>query len=55
MTSQAEILVNTGHSHQTERSGPYLTEHLKRFGRYTLDMATPSEPFTLRSLFGDNA
>src|SRR5262245_6012948 len=34
---------------------PYLTEHLKRFGRYMLDMATPSEPFTLRSLFGDNA
>jgi len=34
---------------------PYLTEHLKRFGQYVLDMATPPEPFTLRSLFGDNA
>jgi len=32
---------------------PYLTEHLKRFGQYVLDMATPPEPFMLRSLFGE--
>jgi TnpA family transposase len=30
---------------------PYLTEQLKRFGQYMLDMETPPEPFTLKPLF----
>ena len=30
---------------------PYLTEQLKRFGQYMLDMATPPEPFVLKPLF----
>ena len=30
---------------------PYLTEHLKRFGRYDLDMETPPEPLEPKPLF----
>lgn len=30
---------------------PYLTEHLKRFGHYILDMETPPEPLEPKPLF----
>jgi hypothetical protein len=33
------------------RLSPYLTEHIKRFGQYFLDMATPPEPLQLKPLF----
>jgi hypothetical protein len=33
------------------RLSPYLTEHLKRFGQYFLDMATQPEPLQLQPLF----
>jgi TnpA family transposase len=33
------------------RLSPYLTEHIKRFGQYVLDMETPPEPLVLKTLF----
>jgi hypothetical protein len=33
------------------RLSPYLTEHIKRFGQYFLDMATQTEPLQPRPLF----
>ncbi len=33
------------------RLSPYLTEHIKRFGQYVLDMETLPEPLALNSLF----
>lgn len=33
---------------------PYLTEHIKRFGHYILDMETPPEPLQLKPLFVTN-
>jgi Tn3 transposase DDE domain len=33
------------------RLSPYLTEHIKRFGQYFLDMATQPEPLQLQPLF----
>jgi hypothetical protein len=30
---------------------PYLTEHIKRFGQYVLDMDTPPEPLQPKPLF----
>jgi len=33
------------------RLSPYLTEHIKRFGQYVLDMETPPEPLDLKPLF----
>jgi len=33
------------------RLSPYLTEHIKRFGQYLLDMATPPEPLQPLPLF----
>jgi len=33
------------------RLSPYLTEHLKRFGHYILDMETPPEPLQPKPLF----
>jgi len=34
------------------RLSPYLTEHIKRFGQYVLDMETQPEPLAPKSLFG---
>jgi TnpA family transposase len=34
------------------RLSPYLTEHIKRFGQYVLDMDTPPEPLQPKPLFG---
>ena len=33
------------------RLSPYLTEHIKRFGQYLLDMEIPPEPLELQPLF----
>jgi TnpA family transposase len=33
------------------RLSPYLTEHIKRFGQYVLDMDTPPEPLQPKPLF----
>jgi hypothetical protein len=33
------------------RLSPYLTEHIKRFGQYFLDMTTQPEPLQLKPLF----
>ena len=33
------------------RLSPYLTEHLKRFGHYILDMETPPESLRPKPLF----
>ena len=33
------------------RLSPYLTEHIKRFGQYVLDMETLPEPLDLKPLF----
>jgi hypothetical protein len=33
------------------RLGPYLTEHIKRFGQYVLDMDTSPEPLQPKPLF----
>ena len=33
------------------RLSPYLTEHIKRFGQYVLDMETRPEPLDLKPLF----
>jgi hypothetical protein len=33
------------------RLSPYLTEHIKRFGHYVLDMETRPEPLDLKPLF----
>jgi TnpA family transposase len=37
------------------RLSPYLTEHIKRFGQYFLDMATQPGPLQLKSLFAMSA
>ena len=37
------------------RLSPYLTEHLKRFGQYMLDMTIRPEPLELKTLFGTRA
>lgn len=34
------------------RLSPYLTEHIKRFGQYVLDMETQPEPLAPKPLFG---
>ena len=34
------------------QQSPYLTEHIKRFGQYVLDMDTPPEPLQPKPLFG---
>ena len=34
------------------RLSPYLTEHIKRFGQYFLDMATHPDPLQPQPLFG---
>ena len=34
------------------RLSPYLTEHIKRFGQYFLDMATQPGPLQPQPLFG---
>jgi TnpA family transposase len=33
------------------RLSPYLTEHIKRFGQYLIDMNAPSVPFEIKPLF----
>lgn len=33
------------------RLSPYLTEHIKRFGHYVLDIETRPEPLDLKPLF----
>lgn len=33
------------------RFSPYLTEHIKRFGQYLIDMNAPPVPFEIKSLF----
>jgi Tn3 transposase DDE domain-containing protein len=33
------------------RLSPYLTEHIKRFGQYFLDMTTQPEPLQPKPLF----
>ena len=33
------------------RLSPYLTEHIKRFGQYLIDMNTPPVPFEIKPLF----
>ena len=33
------------------RLSPYLTEHIKRFGQYFLDMTMQPEPLQLKPLF----
>jgi hypothetical protein len=33
------------------RFSPYVTEHIKRFGQYLIDMNTPPVPFEIKPLF----
>ena len=33
------------------RLSPYLTEHIKRFGQYLVDMNAPPVPFDIKPLF----
>jgi len=33
------------------RLSPYLTEHIKRFGQYLIDMNAPPVPFDIKPLF----
>ena len=33
------------------RFSPYLTEHIKRFGQYLVDMNAPPVPFDIKPLF----
>src|SRR5260221_12504128 len=33
------------------RFSPYLTEHLKRFGQYLVDLTAPPLPFDIKPLF----
>ena len=37
------------------RLSPYLTEHIKRFGQYVLDMEIQPEPLEPKPLFGTRA
>ena len=37
------------------RLSPYLTEHIKRFGQYFLDMITQPEPLQPKPLFATAA
>ncbi len=33
------------------RLSPYLTEHIKRFGQYLIDLNRPPVPFVIKPLF----
>jgi TnpA family transposase len=37
------------------RLSPYLTEHIKRFGQYLIDLNTPPVPFVIKPLFATRA
>jgi TnpA family transposase len=37
------------------RLSPYLTEHIKRFGQYLIDINTPPVPFDIKPLFAASA